>query len=403
MLFYNFKIICLAVAVAYYSSASAQDFAALEARLDRYVEEGELPGGVILVRRGDETLLAHAFGFRDREADDAMQIDDQFRIASQTKLIVSVGIMMLIEDGVLTLDTPLTAYFPEWQNVRVATPSGTEELARPIVLRDLLSHSSGIGYGFTEAWFGRGFNGWYFAESDRPIREAVRAMADVPLAHQPGSGWTYGYNTDILGALIAEVTGKPLGVFLDERLFEPLGMEKTQFFLDADEADNLAVVYSRQGDALLRAPDPGGMVGQGHYVQGPKVVESGGAGLISTAEDYVRVLDMLRAGGAFGGQQLLSSETAALMTEPVITSPAPDWYPGGTEFQFGLGHEVSKGRPNGRAAGSLGWGGAYHSVYWIDPDYDLSVVYLTQVIPSGDLDDETVIEQMIYNVLRSEN
>ncbi|MEM6914856.1 MAG: serine hydrolase domain-containing protein, partial [Pseudomonadota bacterium] len=348
------------------------DFSDLEARLERYVDEGALPGGVVLVRQGDETLFAHAFGDRDREADDPMELGDQFRIASQTKLIVSVGIMMLIEDGALSLETELATHFPEWADVEVTTETGTEELVRPIVVRDLLSHTSGIGYGFTEDWAGRGFDAWYFAASNRPIREAVRAMADMPLAHQPGADWTYGYNTDILGALITEITGKPLSTFLDERVFGPLGMESTQFYLDADETGDLAVVYSRLDDALVRAPDPGGMVGQGHYVEGPKVVESGGAGLISTAADYIRVLDMLRGGGELGGVRLLSPETAALMAVPVITSPAPEWYPA-AEFQFGLGHEVSSGRPNGRAPGSLGWGGAYHSVYWIDPVQDLSV------------------------------
>ncbi len=380
------------------AAEQAPDFSALEDRLTRYVEEGDLPGGVVLVRQGDETLLAHAFGYRDREAQDPMELTDRFRIASQTKLVVSVGVMMLVEEGVLTLDTPLASVFPEWQDVKVRADEGLVDLERPIVVRDLLSHSSGIGYGFTPDWQPLGLNAWYFADTERPMREAVRAMAGMPLAHQPGDGWTYGYNTDILGALITEVTGQTLYQFLDDRIFAPLGMDSTEFFLEPEGARDLAVVYSFTDERLVRAPDPGGMVGQGHYVVGPKKVQSGGAGLTSTATDYLRLLDMLRSGGELDGQRLLSADTVALMAEPVVSSPAPPWYSGGT-FSFGLGHEVSRGRPGGRPSGSLGWGGAYHSVYWIDPVNDLSVVYLTQVIPSGDLDDETVVEQMIYDAL----
>ncbi|MEO1658017.1 MAG: serine hydrolase domain-containing protein [Pseudomonadota bacterium] len=397
------RLIVLAFTLCLVSCAADQtpDFSELEARLDRYAADGELPGGVLMVRRGEETLFEQAFGHRDREASDPMELGDQFRIASQTKLVVSVGVMMLIEEGALTLETPLASFFPEWADVEVATEEGTEPLERPIVVRDLLSHTSGIEYGFTPPWGDYGFNAWYFADSERPMREAVSVMATLPLAHQPGASWTYGYNTDILGALITEVSGQSLGEYFEEHIFEPLGMDDTVFFLAADDAGDLAVVYSHTEDGLVRAPDPGGMVGQGHYVSGPKRVQSGGAGLISTADDYITFLDMLRAGGVHNGARLLEAETAALMAVPVIESPAPPWYPGDT-FSFGLGYEVSGGRPGGRPAGSIGWGGAYHSVYWIDPVNDLSVVYLTQVIPSGDLHDETVVEQMIYEALGTE-
>lgn len=394
------RLIALIVVLVLGSCAAepAPDFSALEARLDRYVEDGDLPGGVVVVRQGDETLFAHAFGYRDVEAADPMELGDQFRIASQTKLVVSVGIMMLIEEGALTLETPLASVFPEWAEVQVTTDEGLVDLERPIVVRDLLSHSSGIGYGFTSDWQPLGLNAWYFADTERPMREAVRAMASMPLAHQPGAGWTYGYNTDILGALITEVTSQTLYQFLDDRIFAPLGMDSTAFFLEPEGARDLAAVYSSTDEGLVRAPDPGGMVGQGHYVVGPKEVQSGGAGLTSTASDYLRLLDMLRRGGELDGQRLLSADTVAMMAEPVVSNPAPPWYPGDT-FSFALGHEVSSGRPGGRPSGSLGWGGAYHSVYWIDPVNDLSVVYLTQVIPSGDLDDEAVVERMIYKAL----
>ncbi|MEM9284832.1 MAG: serine hydrolase domain-containing protein [Pseudomonadota bacterium] len=396
----RFFVLLFAFGVSCCAADETPDFSALEDRLARYVEEGELPGGVVMVRQGDQTILEHAFGFRDLEAGDPMEPADQFRIASQTKLIVSVGIMMLIEDGELTLDTPLSSFFPEWADVQVATDEGLQPLGRSIVIRDLLSHTSGIGYGFTPDWQPLGLNAWYFADSERSMREAVRAMATMPLGHQPGASWTYGYNTDILGALITEVTGQTLYQFLDDRIFAPLGMDNTAFFLEAEGAGDLTVVYSSTDEGLVRAPDPGGMVGQGHYVIGPKEVQSGGAGLTSTAEDYLRLLDMLRRGGELDGQRLLAPETVALMAEPAIESPAPPWYSSDV-FAFGLGHEVSGGRPGGRPAGSLGWGGAYHSVYWIDPVNDLSVVYLTQVIPSGDLDDETVVETMIYQALAS--
>ncbi|MEM8690846.1 MAG: serine hydrolase domain-containing protein [Pseudomonadota bacterium] len=310
------RLIAIFAILVFGNCAAAQepDFSALKDRLARYVEDGDLPGGVVLVRQGNDTLLSHAFGYRDVEAADPMDLGDQFRIASQTKLIVSVGIMMLIEEGAITLETPLASIFPEWAEVQVATPEGLVPLDRPIVIRDLLSHSSGIGYGFTDAWAGTGLTAWYFAGSARPMRESVRLMATMPLNNQPGASWTYGYNTDILGALIMELMDQSLGGFLEERVFLPLGMTDTQFFLSPDEAENLAVVYSRTDDlTLVRAPDPGGPVGQGHYVNGPQLVESGGAGLISSAEDYATFLDMLRAGGIHDGQRLLKAETVALM------------------------------------------------------------------------------------------
>ena len=395
------RLIAIVVVFVFGNCAAAQgpDFSALEDKLARYVEDGDLPGGVVLVRQGHETLLAHAFGYRDVEAADPMELGDQFRIASQTKLIVSVGVMMLIEEGALTLETPLASIFPEWADVQVATDEGLVTLDRPIVIRDLLSHASGIGYGFTDAWAVTGLTAWYFAGSARPMREAVRQMATMPLNHQPGASWTYGYNSDILGALIMELTDQSLSAFLEERIFLPLSMRDTQFFLAPDEAGNLAVVYSRSDDlTLVRSPNPGGPVGQGHYVEGPQLVESGGAGLITSAEDYVTFLDMLRAGGVHDGQRLLNAKTVALMAEPVVYGAAPPWHPVDT-LSFGLGHEVSSGRQGGRPTGSLGWGGAYHTVYWIDPVNDLSVVYLTQVFPAGNLDDQAVVEQMIYEAL----
>ncbi len=386
------------------SGMSAERLQRLSRQLQQYVDAGRLAGAVILVSRHGEIVLHEAFGYRDVEARAPMEKDTIFRIASQTKAIVSVATMLLQEEGRLLIADPVGKYLPKFMQTTVAVPrdgGGYEVVpaARPITIRDLLTHTSGFGYGTgvaSDAWQEAGIQDWYFADRDEPIRETVRRMAALPADAQPGEQWVYGYSIDILGALIEQVAGQPLDEFLDERIFQPLGMTDTHFYLPDGQRGRLAVVYSATPDGIARAPEDG-MNGQGAYVDGPRASFSGGAGLLSTAPDYARFLQMLLNGGELDGQRILGRKTVELMTVNHVGD-----VPYADGEGFGLGFSVTldpgaRGKPG--SVGEFGWGGAYHTTYWVDPVEDLVVVYMTQLIPAGDIDDAGKVRALVYQAL----
>jgi CubicO group peptidase (beta-lactamase class C family) len=371
--------------------------------LREYSEQQRMSGAVALVLRGGQIAFFEAFGYRDVESRDPMTRDAIFRIASQTKAVVSVGIMILQEQGKLLISDPVGRYLPEFLETTVAEPlkDGGYEIvpaARPMTIRHLLTHTSGVGYGHGTAadlWEEAGIQGWYFAHRDEPVRETVRRMARLPMESHPGDRYVYGYSTDILGAVIEVVSGLSLDQFLKVEILEPLGMLDTHFYLPENKASRLATVYSATTNrGIERAPDPGEGVGQGHYVKGPRKSFSGGAGLLSTAEDYARFLQMLLNGGELDGVRILSPATVELMT--VNHFDGFGLRPGSG---FGLGFEVVtdigiRGLPG--AAGDFGWGGAYHSTYWASPQDDLVVVFFTQLIPATGSDLHGKLRALIY-------
>jgi CubicO group peptidase (beta-lactamase class C family) len=287
-------------------------------------------------------------GWRDKEARDPMRADTIFRIASQTKALTSVAAMMLMEEGKLLLDDPVGKHLPEWKKttVAVATPTGGYEIVpakRPITIRDLMTHTAGISYGSgpaEKAWRDAGLFGWYFADRSEPVSTFVARMASLPMAAQPGEKFVYGYNTDILGVIVEKLSGQSLQAFLDERLIGPLGMKDTFFYLPREKAGRLAVVYDGAQDGIKRAPDArdwtgGGHFGQGHYLDGPRVAYAGGAGLLSTAADYSRFLEMMRRGGELDGRRYLSRKSVELMVSNHIAGI--EYSPG---MGFGLGFSI---------------------------------------------------------------
>ena len=384
---------------------SSERLERLDVAMQGYIDDERLSGAVVFVARKGQVVYHKAFGERDRESDSAMQNDSIFRIASQSKAVVSAGIMALQEQGKLLITDPLAKYFPEFTetNVAVRNDEGGYEVVpgrRPIVLRDLLTHTAGISYGQGPAkdrWAEAGIQGWYFADRSEPVGDTVAKMGALPFDAQPGERWVYGYNTDILGAVAERVSGQPLDEFLRDTILDPLGMKDTHFYLPESKVDRLTTVYSTSENGLERAPDPGHMVGQGQYVEGPRVSFSGGAGLVSTASDYARFLQMMLNGGTLNGRRILSRKTVELMTVDHLH---------GIEFRpgqgFGLGFYVieevgSRGVPG--TAGEFGWGGAYHSTYWVDPAEELVVVYLTQLIPAGRIDDHSKLRTLVYQAL----
>jgi len=370
-----------------------------------YVKDGRLPGAVVLVTRRGKVAYVRAFGERDREAHAPMKEDAIFRIASQSKALVSVATLRLQEEGRLLLGDPVGKYIPEFlkTKVAVAREGGYDvvDAKRPITIHDLLTHTSGASYGggpAKELWEKAAITGWYFADRDEPVAATITRLAALPFDAQPGEKYVYGYSTDILGVVLERAAGQSLDEVLRSRIIDPLQMRDTHFYLPREKADRLAVVYSaREGGGLERAPAPGGMVGQGAYVEGPRKSFSGGAGLLSTANDYARFLQMMLDRGQLGGVRVLGRKSVELMT--VDHLGRIDFRPG---QGFGLGFSVLeevglRGSPGSK--GEFGWGGAYHSTYWVDPQEQLVVVYFTQVIPARDLDDHDKLRALVYSAI----
>lgn len=385
---------------------SGERLTRLREGMAEYANSGQLAGGVTLVARKGKIVFLEPFGFRDRETSDPMQADSIFRIASHTKAVVSVATMILQESGKLHINEPVANYLPEFANTTVAVRDNNGGYSvvparRPITIRDLLTHTSGVSYGSGTAadrWQAAGIQGWYTAHYNEPIRETVRRMAALPFDAQPGERWVYGYNTDILGAVVEVVAGLPLDEFLQNELFTPLKMTDTHFYLPPEKQNRLAAVYSAADAGLVRAPDGSEMQSQGQYVAGPRTSFSGGAGLLSTASDYGRFLQMLLNGGELDGSRILSPKTVELMTANHV-GDLPHFYAGNG---FGLGFSVrqdlgSQGIPG--SPGEFSWLGAYHSIYWVDPAEELVVVYLSQLIPAGAIDDHIRLRNLVYQAI----
>jgi CubicO group peptidase (beta-lactamase class C family) len=335
-----------------------------------------------------------------------MTKDAIFRIASQSKAVISVGIMILQEEGKLLINDPVSKYIPEFKKTTVAVPKegGGYDVVpakREITVRDLLTHTAGIGYGWGPAadkWKEAAIQGWYFAHYDEPIGATVARMAALPNDAQPGEKFVYGYNTDILGVVIEKASGLPLDQYIKTKITDPLGMVDTQFYLPKEKVGRFATTYQIDNTgALKRSPNESNMQGQGAYIEGPRKSFSGGAGLLSTATDYARFLQMMLNGGTLNGVRILSPKSVALMT----TS-----HTGGIEYRrgegFGLGFSVTtdvgdRGVPS--SVGEYGWGGAYGSSYWVDPKEELVVVYFKQLTPTGGLDDQQKLRALIYQAI----
>lgn len=395
---------------------SSERLQRLTGAMEGYVADGLLPGAVVLVLRDGRVVYEEAFGHRDLESRDPQEVDDIFRIASQTKAVVSVAALMLQEEGRLLIEDPVGRYLPEFMETTVAEPDGNGGYTvvparRPMTVRDLLTHTAGVGY-YVEGWGDpavdrwreAGIQGWYLSGRDEPIRETVRRMADLPFSAHPGERWIYGYATDILGAVVESAAGMPLDEYLRVRIFEPLGMTDTHFFLPPEKRDRLATVYGLSGGRLFRTPDGSGMGPQGDYVDGPRRSFSGGAGLLSTARDYARFLQAVLNGGELEGARILSPKSVELM----LANHVGDLFAsaGGTLSRpgvgFGLGFQVVEDLGARGLVGSTGefsWGGAYHSTYWGDTTEKLVVVYFTQLLPAAGVDDHAKLRTLIYQAV----
>jgi CubicO group peptidase (beta-lactamase class C family) len=385
---------------------SSARLAHLNAVMKDYADSGKVAGLVTLVLRHGRVVQFESYGKQDLEQNVPMQKDTIFRIASQSKAVTSVAVLMLMEDGKLLLGDPVSRFIPAFKRTTVAlappqgappdTPVGIVPARREITIRDLLTHTSGISYGSGPAaaqWKAAGLDTFYFANKDEPIVPVIEKLATLPMDAQPGEKYIYGYNTDILGAVVERASGMTLDEFFRTRLFDPLKMKDTYFFLPKEERGRLATVYSSKKDAgVSRAPEP--MLGQGDYVDGPRKCFSGGAGLLSTASDYGRFLQMLLNGGELDGVRLLSPTTVKLATVNHVGTLFNEGKTG-----FGLGFEVVEdlgrfGEPG--SVGAFGWGGAYHTTYWVDPAQELVYLLMTQLLPSEGSNLHDTFRALVY-------
>ena len=388
---------------------SAARLARVDSVVQRYVDSGRAAGVVVLVARHGRIAYRRAFGFADREAGRRMTMDALFRIASQTKAVTSVAAMMLVEEGKLTLNDPVSRYIPTFAStsVMVENDSGSVVVpaTRPITIRDLLTHTAGISYGtdrlvagqYRDSGLGPAAGwGWYTADKDEPICTTMERLGTLPFVAQPGSRWVYGYSLDVLGCVIERVSGTPLDQFFRARIFQQLGMRDTWFYPPASEASRLATVYAAGDSGLRRAPP--GPRGQGDYLAGPRKSFAGGAGLVSTATDYARFLQMLLNGGTLDGTRVLSPATVRLMT----TNQVADSVYGGSAGGFGLGFDIVEDPGLAGAygpAGRYGWGGAYGTSYWVDPRNELVALFMVQLLPRGDFDLAGKFPALVYQAI----
>lgn len=386
---------------------SSERLARIDKLLQQAVDDNSIPGAVALVLRDGRPIYEKAFGWSDKESSKKMATDSIFRIASQSKALTSVAILALMEEGALTLQTPVSQFIPTFAKTTVAVKNGdqvaTEPAKRAINIKDLLTHTAGISYG-TDATVSAQYEakglgpaagyGWYTADKDEPVCTTMERLGTLPFVAQPGEAYVYGYNTDILGCVVEKASGMPLDQFIAKRITQPLGMKDTHFFLPTDQRARLATVYSSGPDGkIVRAPE--GARGQGHYVDGPRKSFAGGAGLLSTARDYARFLEMIRNGGAVDGVRILSPRTVALMTTNQSgTLHSRDG------LGFGLGFETTDryGASGLASVGTFGWGGAYGSIYKVDPESHLTIVFMIQLIPNR-TDISTRFQNLVFQAL----
>ena len=375
-----------------------------------WAEEGRIAGGVGLVVRDGKIAYLDGWGMRDLAAADPMEPDDIFRIYSMTKPVTSVAVLMLYEEGRFLLTDPVGALLPELADVRVArlgerTPEGdvaTEPAGRAVTIQDLLRHTSGLSYGIfsTSAvdslYLEAGLVGRTGTLLGPPTLEAlVSELGGLPLMFQPGTRWHYSLATDVLGRLVEVVSGQPFDRFLSERIFEPLGMDDTGFWVPGPDLPRLTRTYGH-GE-----PERSLVLGDTLTFTQPPTIPSGGGGLVSTASDYARFAQMLLGGGELDGVRILGPKTVELMTTDHLGAIErgglldPGW-------GFGLGVAVKTEPGLDGTSGSVGnysWIGLHGTGFWVDPAERLVGVFLVQIYPNRDIDFRRRFQSLVYQAI----
>ncbi len=351
---------------------SADGLKAFQQAMRGLVDEAKLAGVTTLVARHGKVVQFDAYGVRDLESKKPVTQDTIFRIASMTKPIAGVAMMMLWEQGKWTLDDPVARHIPEFANLKVATPNGEVVQTAPMTMRQLMSHSAGfdVSGGYTE----HNIN-----DRSQPLQAMIDKLAKLPLAAQPGTDWRYGPSVDIQGYIVEKLSGQTLDVFLRTKIFEPLGMKDTGFWVEPSKAARVTKMFTYGPDQrIMTAPTQGDPTSRPAFL-------SGSGGLLSTTDDYRRFAQMLLDGGRANGKHLLKASTIELMRTNVLADGVKVDLYGPSSVQDGIGFgldfaivmDPAKAKtPDGK--NTFYWGGAFGTWFWIDPTNDLLVVGMMQ-------------------------
>ena len=386
-----------------------------------YVGSGKIAGAQVLVARHGEVAYQKSFGLMDRERGRPWTDDTVVRIYSMTKPIASIALMQLWERGLFQLDEPVTKVLPEWRDLRVwVSGEGdavmTEPLARPVTFRHVLSHTAGLTYGALLETLGverqrhpvdRAYVAERIRREDEDLDLFIAKLGRVPLRYQPGTRWMYSFATDVVGALVQRLAGRPLGEVLRREIFEPVGMVDTGFHVRPEQADRFAACYQREADKTAALQDD---PAKSPYLRAPRF-ESGGGGLVSTLADYHRFCEMLRRGGELDGRRIIGPRTLRLMTGNHLPGGASlaelaldgfsESTPLGVGFGLGFAMTVDGVRAGSPSQGDYYWGGAASTIFWVDPREDLVAVFLTQLLPSTTFNFRGQLRSLVYGAIEA--
>lgn len=369
---------------------SSERLERVTAHFTRYVDEGKLAGLTVAIARHGKLAYFKTFGAADIEAELPADKDTLYRLYSMTKPITAVAVMMLVEEGRLRLSDPISQYLPEFAGVKVYAGEGPDGMVledpnTPISVRHLLTHTSGLTYGnYDQSAVGALYRQADELNPGRSLPDLTTMAAALPLALQPGGDYQYGISFDVLGRVIEVISGKSFGEFLRERVFEPLGMEDTQFFIGADKRRRFAQIYEISDDGNLVPWSD--QTGTTRFLPTAKL-ESGGGGLVSTAGDYLRFSQMLLNGGVLGGTRILSRASITMMTTNQLLDEnlafihryTPGW---GVGYGLGILNDIGAMGHLG-SVGGYRWDGGGNTYFFVDPTEDLVVLLLTQMRPFG--------------------
>jgi CubicO group peptidase (beta-lactamase class C family) len=368
---------------------SPEKLARVKPAVQALVDTEKIAGASVIVARKGKVVLFETFGMMDIKAKKPMEKDTIFRFYSMTKPITSVAAMMLYEEGKLNLDDPVSKYVPEFKGLKVYDESGKHiEQEREMSIRDLLRHTSGLTYGFfgntpvDKMYMAKGVFDW-----DSSLQDMIEKLSEIPLLYQTGTKWHYSVSTDVLGYIVEKISGQSLDKFFNQRIFKPLKMKDTAFYVPANKVERFAACYGPKLTGGLRIVDD---PAKSRYLKKLPLL-SGGGGLVSTAQDYLRFCQMLLNKGQLDGERLLRPDTVEMMT----TNQLPDSVKRDEDGGFGLGFSVRL-KDGEFPKGEYGWGGAASTHFWISPKHDLIVIALSQYMPySSRLED--AVKPIVYD------
>ncbi|TDJ31802.1 MAG: class A beta-lactamase-related serine hydrolase [Gammaproteobacteria bacterium] len=381
---------------------------------ERFIEPGKIAGALPIVYRKGQLAYCEPLGNMDLERGKVMAEDTIFRIYSMSKPITSVALMMLYEHGAFQLNDPVSRFIPEWSDIQVyaagvAPNFMTTPVERPMFIRDLFTHMSGLTYGFMSrsnvdhAYRKMGVGG---VEPGTTLADTMYTLAKIPLEFSPGTRWNYSVSTDVLGYLVEVISRQRFDEYLQQNLFEPLGMVDTGFTVADADVGRFAANYERNPDKTLRLlDDPEDSI----YIR-PRTFFSGGGGLVSTAADYLRFTRMMLNGGELGDVRILGPKTIEMMTKNYLPNDddltrwalgtfSETTYEG---YGFGLGFSINLGPERTATVGSAGeyaWGGAASTIFWVDPAEELIVIFMTQFMPSATFNFRGQLKSLVYGAI----